>query len=278
MIASASVGVNVGLNLQNQASFDPTVNYGYYSWINTTGTLGASDNLTFASVQNGGLAYLFPQNLELQTGTPDFFLNFLPAVQMDMPVNASATVTIPLTGNFHAEAFGDTLVDQNIDLANLYSETINYDTWDDQVTWGGQGYYNLHLHENNAQCQLDPSPTCEVYDVIGEPILVSQSLVPSNSTSDFSGDGHGDWNSGVQNAPRLPNACDPRTGICYASDDPNMPIGPGSVSFHLSAVPEPETWVLMLSGFVFAGAALRRGRPAPQRRVPLAKTEVSIPV
>ena len=107
-VASASVGLNVGVNLQNHISYTPTVEYGYYSRVNTGGSLTSADTLSWTGVTSGSLDYLFPSNIASSVGSENFFLNFMPAVRMDLTIDGSSTVVIPLDGTFTAEAFGDT--------------------------------------------------------------------------------------------------------------------------------------------------------------------------
>ena len=40
----------------------------------------------------------------------------------------------------------------------------------------------------------------------------------------------------LNQAPLTPDACDPTTGICYAGNDPNTPVGPGGVTTHVAIV------------------------------------------
>ena len=109
VFASASAGLNIGVNLATAVTYTPEVEYGYYSWVNTTGLLGATDTLTWHSVSSGALDYLFPSNLAVEAGSESFFLNFLPGVQMQLPISPTTTVTVPLSGFFNVSAFGDTL-------------------------------------------------------------------------------------------------------------------------------------------------------------------------
>ena len=263
VFASASVGITVGLNQQAAVNYTPTLEYGYYNWVNTTGGLSSADTVTFHGVSGGPLSYVFPQSLQVIAGAQDFYDNFLPGVEMQLQITPTTTVTIPLTGNFDVSAFGSTLVNQNFSLGNLYSLIQNYQTWNDDVNWNGPNYYSLYLHEDNSQCQFNPSPTCEVYDVLsGTPLSTSQTFFPLDTTTNLTNGGSsGGFNPVLNQAPLTPDACDPATGICYAGNDPNTPVGPGSVITHVYAVtPEPATWTLFLAGFGGIGAALRSRR------------------
>ena len=262
-LASASVGLTVGLNQQAAVTYTPTLEYGYYNWVNTTGGLSASDTVTFHGVSSGPLSYAFGQSLQVAAGAQDFYDNFLPGVEMQLQISPTTTITIPLTGNFKVKAFGDTLVDQSFSLGNLYSLIQNYQTWTDDVDWNGPNYYSLYLHEDNTQCQFDPSPTCEVYDVLsGTPLSTSQTFFPLNTTTNLvNGGSSGGFNPVLDQAPLTPDACDPATGICYAGNDPSTPVGPGTVVTTLSSgTPEPATWALFIVGLGAVGGAMRTRR------------------
>ena len=157
-MASATAGLKVGVNLQSTVDYTATVQYGYYSWVNTTGTLSAKDTLTWHGVSGGDLSYLFPSNLAVDAGSEKFFLNFLPAVQMEVDVSPTQTMTIPLTGFLEADAFGATLANINLSLGNLYSLTDTDDTLADAINFYGKGYYSLDLQEDNPQCQSIRDP------------------------------------------------------------------------------------------------------------------------
>ena len=137
VFASASVGITVGLNQQVTVAYAPTLKYGYYNWVNTTGTLSAADTVTFHGVTSGPLSYTFAPSLQGAAGGQTFYDNYLPGVELQLQITPTTTVTIPLTGNFNVSAFGDTIVDKTFSLGNLYSLVQNYQTWDDNVNWNG---------------------------------------------------------------------------------------------------------------------------------------------
>ena len=260
--ASASVGINVGLNQQAAVTYVPTLEYGYYNWVNTTGSLSAADAVTFHGVSGGPLTYLFSQSLQLAAGAPDFYDNFLPGVEMQLQITPTVTITIPLTGYFNVEAFGSTLVNENLSLGNLFSLIQNYQTWNDNVIWNISNYYSLMLHEDNSGCQLNPSTTCEVYDVLsGTPLSTHQTFFPLDTTQNLIGGGStGGFNPVLNQAPLTPDACDPVNGTCYAGNDPNTPVGPGEVTTQVSPAPEPATWALFFLGLSGTGALMRARR------------------
>ncbi|MEO7114296.1 MAG: PEPxxWA-CTERM sorting domain-containing protein [Caldimonas sp.] len=259
-VASASIGLNVGLDLRNDISYTPTVSYGYYSWINTGGGLSGADDLTWNGVSSGNLGYLFPSNLSGVAGSSNFYLNFMPAVRMNLSIDGSSTVTVPLDGTLKVEAFGSTLVDASLPLGNLYDNKQTYSTWNDNVEWNNGLFYSLKLHQDNLDCQRHPSDSCATYTVESQPTFVSQTLLPQDTTHDYRGTSTGGFDPGLGHAPKVPPICDPQTGECWQSDDPNAPIGPGSETFTVSSVPEPGSWALMVVGLGLLGTAVRRSR------------------
>ncbi len=259
-VGSASVGLNVGVNLRNDISYTPTVSYGFYSWVNTGGGLSGADDLTWTGVNSGNLGYLFPSNIVSVVGSEDFYLNFMPAVRMDLTINGSSTVTIPLDGTFTAEAFGDTLINIDLPIGTLYDNRQTYSTWEDDVEWNNGLFYSLKLHEDNGDCQLHPSDSCETYTVQAPPTFLSQALLPQDTTHNYLGTFTGGFDPGLGDAPKLPPICDPQTGRCWQSDDPDAPLGPGTETFTVSSVPEPASWAIMVAGLGLLGTCMRRSR------------------
>ena len=94
--------------------------------------------------------------------------------------------------------------------------------------------------------------------MLGSPILAEQTLLTSSTNTTTTLGSQGLWTPGANGNPALPNACDPSTGICYASTDPNLPIGPGTVTFTSSPVPEPANWTMLIAGFALMGSIVRR--------------------
>jgi hypothetical protein len=94
---------------------------------------------------------------------------------------------------------------------------------------------------------LDPRSQCVVFVVDGSVFTFANSLTASGPSNLTGGTDFGSWGSGVNGAPLLPDACDPTTGICYASNDPNMPVGTATMSSSLTQVttPEPGGWPLL---------------------------------
>jgi hypothetical protein len=260
VLASASVGVNVGLNLQTAIGYNPTVQYGYYTWVTTTG--GVSSPMTFHGVTNGALNYDFDQNLPALAGSNTFFLNFAPAVVVDLPITPTTTVSLPISGDFHVSAFGGTLVDESLPLGTVSLYNANYDTWDDSMDFTGK-YYSMELtaSDNCSNTGFDIT-ACPHYTVDGDGLLVGTKVnIPGGDPSNLTGGGgNGGWDSNYSNAPLVPGVCDPSTAMCYASNDPNLPVGPGSVTTTGGPIgtPEPGTMLLLVLGCIVLFAATTR--------------------
>ena len=254
VLASASAGVNVGVNLQTALTYTPTVQYGYYSWVNTTGGYSSSDVATFHGVSGGPLTYNFSTGLAAQAGSSTFFVNFAPAVQVDLAVTPTSTVQLPISGYVNVSAFGDTLANETLPLGTISAYTANYDTWNDNMGFTGR-YYSVELTESNGcgtNFGLAGCPTHFTVDGSG-PLLGTKVNLPGGvSSSNLTGGGGiGSWDSNYSNAPLLPGVCDPSTGTCYSSNDPNLPIGPGTVTItDTVATPEPSTAPLLVIGLL----------------------------
>jgi hypothetical protein len=242
--ASASVGVNVGVKLQTAISYSPTVQYGYYTWVNTTGTYSASDVLTWHGVSGGALSYDFDDTLPSQAGASTFFVNFAPGVQVDLPITPTSTVQLPVSGELNVSILGQTIVDDSVPLGTISAYTADYDTWDDDMDFTGK-YYSLELtaaDECNNYAYVANPGNCENYTVDGSGPLLGQKVnLPGGSSGNLTGGaGIGSWDGNYSNAPLVPGVCDRSTGACYASNDPNLPTGPGTVTTTDIPVGTPE--------------------------------------
>lgn len=259
--ASASANLVTGANLQMSVnSSSPNVQYGYYTWVNSDGTLSSGDTLTWNGVNSGPLSFTFPS-----PGAPNstpFYLNFMPGVQFDMTVSPSATFSVPVSGNLSAEAFGDTLASYTFPIGTPFTENDNANPVDYSFSWAAAQYESIPLVFNYCDT---PKLGCDYFDVQGNPLLFANTFLPDSPPLNFTGGGtFGGWNPSLGFNPTLPFACDPATGQCFLSNDTNMPIGPGSVSFNvtpLNPTPTPESSTLLLlgTGLIGLGAAFRRG-------------------
>lgn len=262
--ASASANLVVGANVQSSLSYSPTAQYGYYTWTSSTPT-GAPTGLTFVPSSGGTLDYTFPS-----PGAPDdtpFYLNFLPAVQFSMGVDPSATFTVPLSGNLSAEALGQTLASYTFPIGTLLTENDTANFVNYSFDWTADQFESIPLVFNYCDVTAQNGGLCDYFQVQGAPLLEANNIVSNSSSVNFSGlDISGGFNPADSNLPALPPVCD-FTGPmpnCYASNDPNMPTGPGTVSFTSTPIgsptPEPGSLALLGSGLLGAGFLIRRRR------------------
>jgi hypothetical protein len=128
-VASASASINVGANYQNSVNWNPTTQYGVYSWLSTTKGGGPTSTPTFTTGSGGALNYTVQDFGNAQAGK-QVYLNFEPGVNFGMAVTPSSSLSTPITGNLSAEAFGDTLVNYTFPIATPFNLPINYDEWD----------------------------------------------------------------------------------------------------------------------------------------------------
>ena len=261
LVASASASINVGANYQNSLNWNPTTQYGVYSWLSDTKNQGPTGTPLFTTGSGGALDYTVQDFGSASLGK-QVYLNFEPGVNFGMAVTPSSTLSTPITGNLSAEAFGDTLVNYTFPIATPFNLPINYGEWDVNGEWNSGFAFSVPAMEESGQGSggtcVDPQANCLEFVVDGNVFTFANPLPtsgPSNLTNGFD---FGSWGSGVNGAPLLPNACDPATGICYASNDPNMPVGTATMSSSLTPVttPEPGGWLLLamsLGAIIFVG-------------------------
>ncbi len=248
LVASASASINVGANYQNSLSWSPTTQYGMYSWLSATKNQGPTGTPQFTSGNSGALNYTV-QDFGSALAGKQVYLNFEPGVNFGMAVTPSSNLSTPITGNLSAEAFGDTLVNYNFPIATPFNLPVNYGEWDVNGQWNSGFAFSVPVMEEDlqqpGQC-LDPRAQCLEFVVDGEPFEFSNALATSGPAGLTNGFGSGSWSSGVSGAPLLPGACDPVTGQCYASNDPNMPVGTATITSSLTQVTAPEPGGLSL--------------------------------
>lgn len=259
-VASASASINVGANYQNSLNWNSTTQYGVYSWLSTTKGGGPTSTPLFTTGSGGALNYTVEDFGNAQAGK-QVYLNFEPGISFGMAVTPSSTLSTPITGNLSAEAFGDTLVNYTFPIATPFNLPINYGEWDVNGDWNSGYAFSIPVEEEDTDqtgtC-LDPRSQCVIFVVDGSVFTFANSLTASGPSNLTGGTDFGTWGPGVNGASPLPDACDPTTGICYASTDPNMPVGTPTMMSTLTPVtaPEPGGWPLLamsLATLIFVG-------------------------
>jgi hypothetical protein len=276
-VGSASAGITVGDTYRSGANYSPSAQYGVTTWVSTD--RGGAPVGATASTQSGGgsvdSTVLAPTGIG--SGT-QVYLHYEPSIAFDMPVTPTSDVSLPITGNLHGEAFGETVFDYNFPLGNLFDLALSYDPWDVAIDWfSGWNYVVPAMWEShlvNGVC-LDPELNCNMLVVDGLPFLAQSSGFSDSGPFDPTGLlARGGWNPTVNDSRPVPPICDPASGVCYASNDPDMPLGgPVTIGHSIQqvgggSVPAPAPLALLLAGWVAMVAVPRRFRRAPGTAMP----------
>jgi hypothetical protein len=159
-LASASLGVTIGTQVQQSASVTPTVTYGDLVWLSTSplSKYSASDPQAFIAGSSGAVANPLGNiaGLGLSKGQT-FYYNILPEVQLSMAVTSQAQLSLPasLTASYSVLGIGGS---QSVPLGNLYTlstgpQTVNVDT-----TFHDSEYYSIKMdYEGASQGLAGPS-------------------------------------------------------------------------------------------------------------------------
>jgi hypothetical protein len=271
-LASASATINVGLQYQSGLSWNPTATYGVNSWISSTPDSAASGPIITQSVPNGTLNYTVPGAVSAAPGE-QLYLNLQPTVTFNAQIDPSSVVSAPLTGNLNVSAFGDTILNYNFPIADPFSLPISYGQWDASTSWASSQVLSIPVEEEflaGGQSGCPLGQRCAQY-VVDEPSFTFGVLPTGNGDVNnlVGGSTLGAWNPLLNGNGLVAPICDP-SGTCYASNDPNLPVGSASAAVisdmqvGTTATPEPTSLVLILAGLV--ACALGMGLGA--RRIP----------
>jgi PEP-CTERM motif len=258
-VASASLNFNVGTQIQQGIQVSPNVTYGDLVWYSTTPTFSNLDKPFFVAGGGGTISNVFDSSaadktslatLGLLTNGETIYYNFLPAIQLAMPVVNEAAVSVPasITAMWNIFGFKGS---QNWPLGNLYAlgtgpESFNYD-----ADFYGGNFYSVPLDVTaicGAACFLGfkTPPSGSTVNLItgGIPGDVPPSINIFNPGTPPTG--YGIPNMG----PLFPNgACPP--GVA--------PGGPGcATQITTTMTPEPGTLLLLGSALAALGAAKRK--------------------
>ncbi len=239
-VGSASMSINPSLVATEQVSWNSNFEYGYYRWTNTTGTLTATDTLTWVGVNPGD-----PLGIKFNaTSTGAYFINVMPAIRMDGVLSQKQELDLKLTAAFYASVFGVTVVDKQYPLATLPLVKDGEGFTSNGNEWVADNFWSANVLFDDQK-----------FTVLDIPTFVNQSLYlnkPGNQTP--TGDVPGGFLPvpGLTDLPPPPQIC--LNNRCYNLDDPALPI----TGIRDNAVPEPTTWAMMLAGFACIGGLMRR--------------------
>jgi hypothetical protein len=152
-VASVSASFDVSAQTSQTVVATPTVTYGDLVWESKTQTYSASDSFTFVAGAAGNIANTFtapPASLGLVNGDT-FYYNFLPVVEVEMPVANTAEVGVPadITASYNVLGFSGS---QTWSLGDLYSYTTG-GGFLFNPTFDGSEFYSIPLtYENNPNC------------------------------------------------------------------------------------------------------------------------------
>ncbi len=258
-VASASLNFNVGTQIQQTVLAQPNVTYGNLVWYSTTQTYSTSDKPFFVAGSGGTISNVFDgsaaDKASLATlGTlvngETIYYNFLPAIQLAMPVVNDAAVSVPasITASWNIFGFSGS---QNFPLGDLYAldtgaESFNYD-----ANFYGGNFYSVPLDISEfcgIACFLGfetPASGIPVQLILGGGI--PGDVPPSINISSGPGSvtGYGVPNMG----PLFPN------GVCPPPGAASLPCANVITT---QFTPEPGTLLLFGSALAALGAAKRK--------------------
>lgn len=276
-VASASVSFNIGSQIQQTVLATPIATYGNLVWESTSQTF--SPTAVFVAGSLGNVADTFhapPSSLGLTSGQT-FYYNFLPAVQLTMPVTNDAQVALPASITASYDIFGDS-GSQTWPLGNLYTLDTGGESFDFNPTFYASNFYSIPLEYQAAYCPPAGiacfGATYTVEGGGGNPVTTTGGGVPSDGgpcggslidcmvsvpVGPGSPGGYGDTptNPLFPGDPSTGDICGP-VGTPYAGQCINQITQTGGV-------PEPGT--LSLALLALAGTlALSRRSPLSARR------------
>jgi hypothetical protein len=187
-VASVSAMFDVSAQTSQTVIATPTVTYGDLVWESKTQTYSASDSFTFVAGAGGTIANTFtaPTGLGLSNGQT-FYYNFLPVVEVNMPVDNTAEVGVPasITASYNVLGYGGS---ETWSLGDLYSYTTG-GGFDFNPTFDGSEFYSIPLvYENNPNCL--PGEVCSPFYNVGpggSTTTTGGGTVPSGSGPDGCG-------------------------------------------------------------------------------------------
>jgi hypothetical protein len=158
-VASASLGFNVGTQIQQSILAQPLIQYGDIVWESTTPTYSAADHPTFMPGSGGSVMNTLAAPSGLANGQ-EFYFNVLPAVQLIMPVVDTADVAVPasITASWDIFGFGGS---ETWPLGDLY-ELGGAGAFDFDPEFYGSEFFSLPLIYEMNCIATECSPTYTV--------------------------------------------------------------------------------------------------------------------
>jgi hypothetical protein len=149
-LASASLGINIGTQLNQTASVTPTVTYGDLVWASTspkysTGTVFQEfiPSTGGTIVNNMGNISNLANTLGITPGQT-FYYNMLPEVQVQMQLSGQAQLNLPtsITASYNVFGIGGST---DIPLGNLYTLDTGTQSVDVDATFHNTEFYSIPL-------------------------------------------------------------------------------------------------------------------------------------
>jgi hypothetical protein len=164
-LASASISLNVGTQVQHSVSVTPTVTYGDLVWISTSPIYSTSAPQTFFTGSGGSIAN--PLGNVASLGLSDgqrFYYNILPEVELSMPISAQAELDVPasITASYNVLGVGGS---QSFPLGNLYTLGTGAESFEFDATFRNSDYYSIPL--DYVSCGADSAVGCDGAVVAG---------------------------------------------------------------------------------------------------------------
>jgi hypothetical protein len=152
-VASANVSFHVGTQIQQNIVAAPSVVYGDLVWESTSQTYSASDHPTFVAGSLGNIANVFsapPASLGLTSGQT-FYYNFLPVVELAMPVINQAQVNVPasISASYEIFGFGGS---ESWPLGDLYTLNTGAESFDFNANFNADTFYSVPLDYQAGTC------------------------------------------------------------------------------------------------------------------------------
>jgi hypothetical protein len=270
-LASASINLNVGTQVQHSVSVTPTVTYGDLVWISTTPGYSTSAPQAFVTGSGGSVANPLGNlsGLGLSNGQR-FYYNILPEVELSMPISSAAELDLPasITASFNVLGVGGS---KSFPLGDLYTLSTGSEAFDFDATFHNNDYYSIPL--DYVSCGFNLAGNCGGAVVastyVGQLGTLGSGDVPTTGTCGTASDctvalpggpgtvgGYGTGNLG----PLIPG--DPSNGdVCAGPGTAYSGQCINKVVLNRASAPELDTnsWAASMT-LLFGALAVLRGR------------------